>query len=253
MIQRLFLIFVAFVVVNSSLVAKEDKTLLFYCGITMVKPMQELANKFGEKHNCKIRIAQGGSQDLYDSLKLAQKGDLYLPGSNSYIKTNTKDGFFKRSVYVGFNQVSIFVKKGNPKNIKSLEDFNNDNFSSVICNPKSGSIGRMSKKILTKYKGEDFFYDVFDIATEIGTDSRSLNSSLLKPQIDMTLNWRATGFFEKNKDLITVIDIDEKYSPKKKLMLTSLSFSKYPELADKFIDYMDSDEGKAVMKAYGFR
>lgn len=253
MTKRLLLIFIAFVVVNSSLIAKEDKTLLFYCGITMVKPMQELANRFGEKHDCKIRIAQGGSQDLYDSLKLSKKGDLYLPGSEGYIKNNKKDGFFKRSVYVGFNQVAIFVKKGNPKGITSLEDFNNDQFSSVICNPKSGSIGRMTKKVLTKYKGEEYFYDVFDIAAEVGTDSRSLNASLKKPQIDMTINWRATGFFDKNKEYITVVDIEEKYSPKKKLMLTSLSFSKYPELADKFIDYVDSDEGKAVMKAYGFR
>jgi molybdate transport system substrate-binding protein len=252
MIKRLFLISFAFVVITSSLNAKEDKTLLFYCGITMVKPMQEIAKKFSEQNGCTIQIAQGSSQDLYDSLKLAQKGDFYLPGSDSYLKNNMQDGFFKKSIYVGFNQVAIFVKKGNPKKIKSLDDFTNDQFSSVICDPRSGSIGRITKKILTQYKGEDFFYDVFDMATEIGTDSRSLNNSLKKPQIDMSLNWRATAFFDKNKEYISVVDIDEEFAPKKKLMLTTLTFTKYPKLADKFLEYVDSKEGKEIMRSYGF-
>jgi molybdate transport system substrate-binding protein len=251
--KRLLAFFLALMFTVTSLIAKEDKTLLFYCGITMVKPMQELAKNFGEKNNCKIRIVQGGSQDLYDSLKLSKQGDLYLPGSDSYLKKNEQDGFFKDRVYVGYNQVAIFVKKGNPKKVSSLDDFINDKFSSVICNPDSGSIGRMSKKIFTKYKGEDFFYEVFDIAAEVGTDSRSLNNSLKKPEIDMSLNWRATAFFDKNQEYFSVIEIDEKYSPKKKLMLTSLIFSKYPDLANKFLEYADSKEGQKVMKAYGFR
>jgi molybdate transport system substrate-binding protein len=251
--NKLLTLLTAIVVISSSLYAKENKTMLFYCGITMVKPMQEIANNFEKKYNCKIKIIQGGSQDLYNALKLSKKGDFYLPGSDSYLKKNEKDGFFEERVYVGYNQVAIFVKKGNPKNITSLEDFTNEEYASVICNPKSGSIGRMSKKILTKYKGEDYFYDVFDMAAEIGTDSRSLNNSLQKPQIDMTLNWKATAYFDKNIENITVVEIDEKYSQKKKLVLTQLSFSKNKELAKKFLVYAGSDEGTTIMKKYGFR
>lgn len=254
MIKKLLVVILTFCTfMSATLVAKEKPQLLFYCGITMVKPMQEIALNFEKTHNCKIKIAQGGSQDLYNALKLSKKGDLYLPGSDSYLKNNEHEGFFKERVYVGYNQVAIFVKKGNPKNIKSLDDFTNENFSSVICNPKSGSIGKMTKKIFTKYKGEDFFYDVFDLAVEVGSDSRSLNASLKKPQIDLTLNWKATAYFKKNIKDITVVEVDPQFSPKKKLVLTALSFSKYPSLVKEFLKYADSSEGKSIMKKYDFR
>ena len=69
----------------STVVHAESKNeLLFYVGITMVKPVNELAKNFEKANNCTIKILQGGSQDLYDSAKSSQVGDLYLPGSVSY-------------------------------------------------------------------------------------------------------------------------------------------------------------------------
>ena len=248
----LFFILSSFLLVSNAF-ANTKPTLIFYCGITMVKPMQELASKFEKTHNCKIKIIQGGSQDLYDSLKLSQEGDLYLPGSDSYLNKNKQSGFFREKLFVGYNQVAIFVKKGNPKGIKDLEDFVNEEYASAICNPRSGSIGKMSKKVFIKYKGEEFFNQVFDLAIEISTDSRSLNASIKKQLVDFTLNWKATAFFDENKDFIDIIEVDEKYAPKKKLVLTVLSFSKNRDLTLKFQDYVASQEGIETMKKYGFR
>jgi molybdate transport system substrate-binding protein len=238
---------------SSLLQASSKPTLLFYCGITMVTPMKVIAQKIEKQHNCTIKIIQGGSQDLYNSLKLAKKGDLYLPGSDSYRKKNLKEGLLLDGTFVGYNQASIFVKKGNPKGIKNLDDLVNEDIGTVLCNPKSGSIGKMTKKILTKYKGDEFFEDAFDMAAEIGTDSRSLNSSLKKPEIDMSINWKATAYLNDNLKHIDIVDIDVSYSPKKKLVLNLLSFSKHKDIARSFMDYAASDEGKKIMKKYGFR
>ncbi len=43
--------------------------LLLYCGITMVRPMTEIAKNFEQRENVKITIAQGGSEDLFQSAK----------------------------------------------------------------------------------------------------------------------------------------------------------------------------------------
>lgn len=236
-----------------SLFSADKPQLLFYCGITMVKPMQVIATEFEKSNNCSIKIIQGGSEDLYDSLKLSKKGDLYLPGSDKYIKEYKKDGFFGDETYVGFNQAAIFVKKGNPKKIKNLESLSDGNIGLVICNPDSGSIGKMTKSIITKYKDEKFFNRVFDSALEIGTDSRSLNASLLKPAIDMTINWKASGETIESLQHITMIDIDEQYAPKQKLVLTTLSFSPNKALAKKFVEFASSKTGEQVMQKYGFR
>lgn len=146
MIKKLALSLLMFFFLNQTLFAKEKPTLIFYCGITMVKPIKEMAKIIEEKYNCEIKISQGGSKDLYDSLKFSKKGDLYLPGSDSYRLNNLKDGYLLDGVYIGYNQAAIFVQKNNPKNIKNLDDFLNTQNSSVLCDPNSGSIGRMTKK-----------------------------------------------------------------------------------------------------------
>lgn len=239
-------------VLLSTLNANEKPTLIFYCGITMVKPIKEMAKVIEEKHNCNIKISQGGSKDLYDSLKYSKVGDLYLPGSKSYRDNNLKDGLLKDSVSIGYNQAAIFVKKNNPKKITSLEDFQNPNFSSILCNPASGSIGKMSKKIFLKYKGEEFFQQVYDNAVEIGTDSRNLNRAMIEKKADLTINWRATGYWPENKKYIDIIEIDEKYAPKKELVISLLSFSKNKEIAKSFMEFAASAEGREIMRKYGF-
>jgi len=228
-------------------------TLLFYCGITMVKPMSEIAKIIEKKHNCKIQIIQGGSKDLYQALKFSKKGDLYLPGSESFRKNNLKDGYLLDKQYIGYNQAAIFVQKNNPKKIQYLDDLVNEKFTTILCNPNSGSIGKMTKKILIKYKGEEFFEDAYDIATLIGTDSRNLNKALIDNKVDVTINWKATGFWPENKRYIDMITIDEKYAPRKKLVLNLLSFSNHPNIAKSFMQFASSTEGQLIMKRYGFR
>jgi len=248
-ISTLFLV----LALNSFIYAQSKPTLLFYCGITMVKPMSEIAKVIEKKHNCMIKIIQGGSKDLYQSLAFSKKGDLYLPGSDSYRKNNLKDGYLLDSKYIGYNQAAIFVRKGNPKQVKDLTSLIDENVATILCNPKSGSIGRMTQKILIKYKGNSFFEEAYDYTIQIGTDSRNLNKALIDKKVDMTINWRATGFWPENKKDIDIIEIDEKYAPKKKLILNLLSFSKYPKIAKAFMEYAASNEGQKTMQKYGFK
>ncbi len=252
MLKNIFISILSIVFLSTTLMAKAKPTLIFYCGITMVKPIKEMAKIIEKEYNCKIKISQGGSKDLYSSLKLAKKGDLYIPGSSSYRKKYLKDGFLLDVQYIGFNQASIFVQKGNPKNIKTLASFVDEDLSTILCSPNSGSIGKNGKKVLIAFQGEDFFNDAFDLAIEIGTDSRNLNRALIDKRVDLAINWRATGFFPENSPHITVIDINEKFAPKIKLEINLLSFSKYPKIAKAFMQFAASPKGQTIMKKYGF-
>lgn len=252
MFKRVLIFIATLCYLSSNSFAKEKPTLLFYCGITMVKPITEMAKIMEKKHNCVIKISQGGSKDLYDSIKYSQKGDLYLPGSDSYRKNNLKDGFLLDAKYIGYNQAALFVQKGNPLHVKGLDDLVRQDLSVVLCDPNSGSIGRMTKKSLVAYKDEAFFYKVFDNASQIGTDSRNLNKALIEKAADIAVNWRATAFWPENKQYIDVIELPENIAPKKKLLINLLSFSQNKEIALDFINFAASKEGQAIMKKYGF-
>lgn len=252
MLKRMLFFSLCFFYLATKSFAQDKPTLLFYCGATMVKPIAEMAKIIEKKHNCVVKILQGGSKDLYDSLKYTQKGDLYLPGSDSYRNNNLKDGFLLNSKYIGYNQAALFIQKSNPMHIKNLSDLTRQDLSVILSDPNSGSIGRMTKNILTKYKNEAFYFKAFDNASQIGTDSRNLNQALIDKTADITINWRATAFWPENSNAIDVLELQENIAPKKKLMINLLSFSQHKNIALDFIDLAASKQGQTIMKKYGF-
>ena len=101
--------------------AGED-SLLFYCGATMVRPMQELARIYKNRYGIDVKIVQGGSGDLMRQLKTEKNGDLYLPGSTDYLERKNVKTLFGPRAEIGVNSLVLLVQKGNPHGIRSLDD-----------------------------------------------------------------------------------------------------------------------------------
>ena len=229
---------------------KTTPQLLIYCGITMIHPIKDIAAIVEKEKNVKIVISQGGSEDLYKSLAHSRQGDLYLPGSASYRDKHIDEGLLGEAVNVGYNQVSLIVNKNNPKNIQAkVTELLRTDLAIVIGNANTGSIGRETKRILDK---QGIYQEVLENAVFVTTDSRNLNKALINNEADAILNWKATAYFSENKDFMEVIDLDTKLAIPKKLLLNKLSFSKYPEISQYFMDLAASERGQAIFRSYGF-
>lgn len=226
------------------------KNLLIYCGITMIKPMKQLAEEFEKQHPVNITITQGGSQDLYDSLKHSRAGDLYLPGSPSYRTKNSKDGLLLEHTFLGYNRVAIMVQKGNPKNLTNdIHQLADKDLKTVLCDPKTGSIGKASEQVLKK---SNLYHHAYDNAVYLTTDSRRLIQAMKNKDADITLNWYATGTWPGNKDHVDMLELPQSISKPKALELNLLSFSSNPELAREFMRFASSEHGLTVFKDFGF-
>lgn len=224
--------------------------LLVYCGITMAHPIQEIAHLVEQEKKVRIVITQGGSEDLYKSLAASRKGDLYLPGSASYRKRHLDEGLLGDAAHVGYNQIAMIVKKGNPKNIQGdLNSLTSPDFGVVIGNAETGSVGRESKRVLDQL---GIYQQVMENAVYLTTDSRNLNRALREGDADVILNWRATAFFEENQAQMQVLDLDPALAKPKKLLLNKLSFSSHPEVANYFMELAASQRGQAIFRKYGF-
>lgn len=231
--------------------SKEQPELLFYVGITMIKPMTELSNRFERAEGVKIKILQGGSEDLYQSAKNSKAGDLYMPGSLSYRTKYLDEGVLEKdAVFVGYNKAALMVPKGNPKGIDTnLNVLLDPRYKTVLCNPESGSIGYETKKILTN---AGIYNDSMAKAVYLTTDSRNLINAIKQGDADVILNWRATAFWEGNKGIVDVLELPETTAPKDVLVLTLLKSSHHPDIVRKFMNYAKSKEGREVFYAFGF-
>ena len=235
--------------VTSALHAQE-KELMIYCGITMVRPITELARQFEQSEKIKITIAQGGSEDLYQSAKKSRLGDIYFPGEPSYRELHQAEGLFGNYKLVGYNQISLFVAKGNPKGVKPrVEEIFRKDLTLILGNANSGSVGQEAKKMLD---AAGIYPRAIAKAALLMPDSRAINLALKRGEGDIALNWRATAFFPDNATHIDAIDLPSSVAKPQALLLIQLNFSKNPALANKFIDFVASPEGQAVFRKFGF-
>ena len=230
--------------------AQSKPELLLYCGITMVRPMTEIAQAFEKKENVKISIAQGGSEDLYQSAKRSSVGDLYLPGEPSYRTKHLAEGLLGEFQNVGYNQMAMMVAKGNPKKVKAdPREMTRKDLNVIVGNSESGSVGLEAKNILDQL---GLYPKVIRAAVFLAPDSRSLMNAMKKGEADLTMNWRATAFFPDNKAAVDVLDLDPKLAVPQALLLIQLNFSKQKELSKRFMNYAASEEGQAVFRKFGF-
>jgi molybdate transport system substrate-binding protein len=215
----------------------------------MIKPISEIAAVLEKRKDIKVSIIKGGSGNLLRSIKFNRQGDLYLPGSESYIKQAINEGLITKSVHVGYNKAALMVREGNPNGIQqSLDSLKSPSHYVVIGNPDSGSIGKETKKILS---AAGIFEDVMVNAKELTTDSKRLVEVLKDNEADVVINWHATATWPENSDFIDALPIDEQYANKKRLVLGLLSTAKHPKIATKFMEYAASDEGQRIFDRYG--
>lgn len=224
--------------------------MLIYCGITMIRPMTDIARRFEQVENVKISLAQGGSEDLYQSLKKSQQGDLYLPGEPTYRSKYEAEGLLQDVITVGYNQLAILVKKGNPKQVKGHpKELLRKDLSVIIGNAESGSVGKESKDVLDAL---GIYAKVLDASIYLAPDSRGLNNAMKQGEADAILNWRATGFFPDNVRFVDVVDLPTNLAKPQALLLNLLSFSRNKALAKRFMTFTAGNEGQAIFRSYGF-
>ena len=228
----------------------DEGQLLVYCGITMVRPVTELARSFEQAEKIRVTITQGGSEDLYQSAKKARVGDLYLPGEPEYRARHLAEGLLGDYKVVGYNQLALFVRKGNPKGVKAdvREIFRKD-LTLMIGNADSGSVGQETRQMLDRLK---LYPKAVEKAEFLMPDSRAINLAMKRGEADVALNWRATAFFPDNVPHVEALDLDPRLAPPRALLLNLLSFSKQQAAARRFMDYVASPEGQAVFRKWGF-
>lgn len=229
---------------------RAQPTLLVYCGITMVRPVTELAQRFERREKVRIAISQGGSEDLYQSARKSRMGDLYLPGEPSYRDMHLAEGLLGDFRVVGYNQMAIVVPKGNPKRVgPALSELLRKDLVLILGNAESGSVGQESKRMLDAAR---LYPQAITRAAFLMPDSRALNLVMRRGEADVTLNWRATTRFPDNESHLDAVDLDPKVAPPQALLLMMLTFSTNQALARKFMDFVASEEGQAVFRRYGF-
>lgn len=224
--------------------------MLIYCGITMIRPMTEIARLMEKKTGIRISLAQGGSENLYQSARKTGIGELYLPGEPSYYDVHAKDGLFVNKTIVGYNQMALMVPKGNPNRVKAdLKELLRKDLIVALGNAESGSVGKESKSMLDQL---GIYPQVVRHAAFLSPDSRSLMNAIKRGEVDLILNWRAVGHFPDNQQAVDVIDLPASLAPPQALLLIELKSARNKASTQQFVELASGPEGQAIFRKHGF-
>jgi molybdate transport system substrate-binding protein len=222
-----------------------QSSLLVYCGAGMREPMEEIAAIFEEREGIKIDYTYGGSAQLLSQIELYQTGDLYMPGATSYIDSAIAKGYVDKTEKVVYHILGIAVPTGNPAGIETLEDLAKPGVRVAIGEPSGPAVGEAAKKMLEK----DGLWDEVDANCVV--KSGTVNELLVyisMNQADAAIIWEDL----LNPETMEKVDIPIEQGWIKIVPIGTLTFSENKEAAEKFMNFVASDEGKAIYKEHGF-
>ncbi len=130
--------------------AEPGNALFLYCAAGMKEPVRATAEAYGKEYGIPVQIQYGGSGTLLSSLKISQKGDLYLAADTSYTDMAHEQGLVEERIPVAYLRPVIVVAPGNPKNIGGVADLTREEVRTSLGAPEAASVGKQTKLLLEK-------------------------------------------------------------------------------------------------------
>ncbi len=244
--SKFFFIVSVFILSFVTFANAQDK-LMILCGVTMKPAIEEIASEFKKSNPVEFQISYSGSGDLQKMIQANKIGDIFFPGTDTFIVNLEKSGEVIERKYAGENKAVLVVAKGNPKKISNLKDLTNNKFKVVLAKASSGSIGKEAEKLLVS---AGLLESVTNNVLLYTSDSKDLATAIISGDADVTINWKAAASLPSNKSYMDTIDIKEAVS--EKLVFGLLKYTKNKSLAKKFIDFATSKNGRDIFIKYGF-
>jgi molybdate transport system substrate-binding protein len=223
--------------------------LLLYCGAGIRPPVQEIAEAFEREHGVKVITDYAGSEVLLSKIKLARKGDLYMPGDKHYIEQAAQEKMILSEQSVCYFVPTILVQKDNPQNIQSLPGLLADGVKLGVGDPKACAIGRKTKQIFAKNK-----IPWEDVEKNVAFQSLTVNELGMQIQagsLDAVIVWDAIARYYSQYGTELPIPVEENVIST--VNIGVLSFTKNRSLAEQFVKFTASQSGQDIFKQHNYR
>ena len=218
--------------------------LFVYAGAGIREPLDTAAALFTAQTGIKVRYSYTGSACLLAQITLSRQGDVYIPGERFFMDQAKSRGYIASDQPLAWFIPVIGVQKGNPKQIKTLEDLAQPGLRVGIGEAKSCAVGTITERLLDEGGLTDKIAPNVILRTPMAPE---LGTALKLGSIDACINWDAVSYWYL--DAIDVVPINPSQNVTTQITAGVLQFAKHPEEALKFVDFLAGTAGRGVFEA----
>lgn len=223
---------------------EEKAELVMFCAAGMKAPVTRIAERYEAETGVAVRLQFGGSGTLLSSLRVAP-GDIYLAADSSYIEEAKEYDLVADSLLVAHMRAGFGVAPGNPGGFGSLDDLGRDDVRVAIGNPEAASIGRFTRKILSRHGHWDGFTPTATFPTV-----NELANAIKLGTVDIVILWDAVANQYPDVDFVSIPEFTDE---RKDISVAVIRTSNRREEALEFCRYLtDPDRGRLIFGEEGY-
>jgi len=226
--------------------AKQPEKLVIYSGKGLKHAIDEIAASFEQREGVSVSVVYAGSKTLLDTIKKTHKGDIFIPGSESYIKEAGE--LITQSEFVAYHIPTFIVASSKSNEITKFEDLFKPGVRIAVGNKRMAAIGRISEEILNNVSIDN--QSNKNIVIKASTVNE-LIQLVANNEVDAALIWQDMMKWELAEGL-TEVSIPNLINKPKKILVSSLSTSSNPGLSKQFLKFVSSNEGRLILEKHGF-
>ena len=228
----------------------EQKSIEAFVGSASKPATEEAAKAFEDATGIAVHLHFGGSGKMLSQMLLAERGDLYFPGSSDFMekakrKEAVLDDTETRVVYL---VPAINVQRGNPKGIEGLKDLSKEGLRIGIARPDTVCVGLYAVEVLQHANLLDEAME--QIVTNAESCAKTAQLVALE-QVDAVLGWRVFQYWNPKK-IETILLKKEQVPRLGYIPIAVSSYSEKVELAKKFIAFLTSPKGKKIYRKWHY-
>ncbi|MCM2264777.1 MAG: molybdate ABC transporter substrate-binding protein [Desulfuromonadales bacterium] len=249
MIRVLIWLSLAMVTACPAFAGDKPRPLMVFAGSASQPPLEEAAKAFEKKTGIPVTLQLGGSGAMLSQIRLAGRGDLYIPGSPDYLELAREQRLVEgEATILAYLVPAIIVAKGNPLEIKTLTDLIRPGLKVGMADPDGVCVGLYAVEVLTAN----------GIAAKVKPNLRGQVESCARAasmiplgMADAVLGWREFAAWNP-ATMETVLLRPEQVPRLAYIPAVTIRGCGNPAGAAAFTAFLTSAEGEAIFRKWGY-
>lgn len=230
--------------------AGESESVRVFAAAGAKPAIDEACEGFEEHYSIRLEVSYGGGGEVLSRMISLQKGDVYIAPEQKFMEKAAQEGVIDPETVgtVAYMIPVLGVQKGNPEHIAGLSDLARPGVRVAVSRQETTLLGEYAPEIFEKA----------GLAEEIG---KNIVTEATRP--DLLVTWLSLGkvdavitwhFYETlaPDEFDVVLLRPEQLTGVGEMQIAVSTYARDRGLAQSFVDFLLSAEGKAVFEKHGY-